>query len=112
MKLPNSENAIIEREKIVDYLLNPAHPDNGGKSEFFNSLGFDRDNWQEFAEALRRLSEEADIAEMVESPHGTKYIINGELESPTATRTMVRMIWIVDIGRLAPRLVTAYPKKS
>ena len=52
MKLPNLDNAIIDREKIVDYLLNAAHPDNGGKAEFFHSLGFDRDNWQEFTEAL------------------------------------------------------------
>jgi hypothetical protein len=39
MKLPNLDKAIIEREKIMDYLLNPVHPDNGGKSEFFRSLG-------------------------------------------------------------------------
>ena len=32
MKLPNAENAVVEREKIADYLLNPAHPDNGGKA--------------------------------------------------------------------------------
>ena len=29
MKLPNAERAVVEREKIADYLLNPAHPDNG-----------------------------------------------------------------------------------
>jgi len=38
MKLPNANNANVEREKIVDYLLNPAHPDNGGKAEFFGTL--------------------------------------------------------------------------
>ena len=27
MKLPNAEHTIVEREKINDYLLNPAHPD-------------------------------------------------------------------------------------
>ncbi|MCL5020629.1 MAG: hypothetical protein M1339_02980 [Bacteroidetes bacterium] len=57
MKLPNLDKAIIDREKIVDYLLNPAHPDNGGKSEFFHSLGFNRYDWQAFAGALRRLCE-------------------------------------------------------
>ena len=27
MKLPNAEQAVVEREKIADYLLNPAHPE-------------------------------------------------------------------------------------
>jgi len=34
MKLPNAEQAVIEQEKITDYPLNPAHPDNGGKAAF------------------------------------------------------------------------------
>ena len=39
MKLPNAEKAVVERTKITDYLLNAAHPDNGGKAEFFGGLG-------------------------------------------------------------------------
>jgi len=31
--------AIVDRHKIVDYLLNSRHPDNGGKAQFFESLG-------------------------------------------------------------------------
>jgi len=31
MKLPNAENAVVEHEKITEYLLNAAHPDNGDK---------------------------------------------------------------------------------
>ena len=27
MKLPNPDKLLVEREKIADYLLNPAHPD-------------------------------------------------------------------------------------
>ena len=43
MKLPDADKAIVSREKAADYLLNPAHPDNGGKAEFFTRLGFRRD---------------------------------------------------------------------
>jgi hypothetical protein len=57
LKLPNLDKAVIDREKIVEYLLNPVHPDNGGKSEFSHSLGFSRNDWQAFAGALRRLCE-------------------------------------------------------
>jgi hypothetical protein len=32
MKLPDADNAIVERQKILAYLLNAAHPDNEGKA--------------------------------------------------------------------------------
>ena len=44
MKLPNAHLAVVERAKIVEYLLNPAHPDNGGKAPFFMALGFRPDD--------------------------------------------------------------------
>jgi hypothetical protein len=46
MRLPNASKAIVERKKIVDYLLNPAHPDNGGKAQFFDKLKFHRKEWK------------------------------------------------------------------
>ena len=35
MVLPNVDSAGIEIAKLVNYLLNPNHPDNGGKAAFF-----------------------------------------------------------------------------
>jgi hypothetical protein len=60
MKLPNAENAIVEHEKITDYLLNAAHPDNGGKAVFFEALGFGREEPQALAEALLDLARRAE----------------------------------------------------
>ncbi|PYJ37158.1 MAG: hypothetical protein DME84_08500 [Verrucomicrobia bacterium] len=34
VRLPNAKKAIVERGKIADYLLDAAHPDNGGKALF------------------------------------------------------------------------------
>lgn len=56
MKLPNSDAAGIAQEKIRDYLLNAAHPDNGGKAPFFLSLGFQREDWSALAIAFRELA--------------------------------------------------------
>ena len=72
MKLPNAENAVVEREKIADYLLNPAHPDNGGKAPFFLSHGFRPDHWQTLATAFRRLAETTEVFKSVASAHGQK----------------------------------------
>jgi hypothetical protein len=51
LNLPNALLAIVDREKITDYLLNPAHPDNGGKAKIFLGLGFTAEQWQAFAES-------------------------------------------------------------
>jgi hypothetical protein len=59
MKLPNADKAIVEREKVADYLLNAAHPDNGGKAEFFMQLGFRREQWEILAAALKALAVES-----------------------------------------------------
>ena len=107
--MPNSGTAIIEREKVADYLLNPAHPDNGGKAAFFLSLGFNQDDWEILALAFRRLAGGAEIAKSVETSHGCKYIVEGRIETPGGKSPTVRTIWIVDRGTEAPRLVSAYP---
>jgi hypothetical protein len=55
VKLPNAEKAIVEREKLSDYLLNAAHPDNGGKAAFFEGLGFRHAEPETLATALQEL---------------------------------------------------------
>lgn len=112
MKLPNAEHAIIEREKVAGYLLNPAHPDNGGKAPFFVTCGFRRDEWGVLADALRRLAVMGEVTKSLDSPHGMKYILDGEIETPAVCQSPLRTIWIVDAGSDAPRLVTAYPHET
>ena len=110
MKLPNAENAVVEREKISDYLLNAAHPDNGGKAPFFLSHGFRPEHWQTLATALRRVAETIDVHKSMASPHGQKYIVDGFLETPGGKTPLVQTVWIADSGQTIPRLVTAYPQ--
>jgi hypothetical protein len=112
MRLPNAAKAVVERKKIVDYLLNPAHPDNGGKAQFFEKLGFRRKEWKVLAEALRTLAGEAKVAQRVKSSHGQKYVIIGRIESLVGKSPLVQTIWIVDRGRDTARLVTAYPHEE
>jgi len=58
MMLPNGNLATVDRDKIVEYLLNREHPDNGGKAEFFVALGFCSDDWHTLATAFRSLARE------------------------------------------------------
>lgn len=112
MKMPNAHLAVVDREKILDYLLNEAHPDNGGKALFFIALGFNREHWEMLASALRQLAQAHAVTNMVASSHGQKYIIDGQIETSGEKSPVVRTVWIVDLGSDRPRLVTAYPHKA
>jgi hypothetical protein len=112
MKLPNAHLAVVQQEKVKEYLLNPAHPDNGGKAAFFQMLGFHVDNWSSLAVVLRRLAETGQLAKTVESAHGTKYIVVGRIETPSGRSPMVRSVWIVDRGSDGQRRVTVYPQEE
>jgi len=112
MKLPYAEQAVVEREKIADYLLAASHPDNGGKAEFFERFGFSRDDWKILADALLKLAREADVSSSSTSAHGRKFVIVGRLETPSGRLATVQTIWIMDTGATAARLVTAYPARE
>jgi hypothetical protein len=111
VNLPNAHKAIVKRDKIADYLLNAAHPDNGGKAAFFESLGFRPAQPELLAQALRKLARQAEVTKATASPHGQKYVIVGQIESPTGKVANVQAIWIFDKDRNVARLVTAYPQK-
>ena len=112
MKLPNANQAAVDREKIADYLLNPVHPDNGGKAAFFTQLGFHSERWEVLASALKALALSAEVTSASETRHGKKYIVAGRIQSPGGKSPLVQSIWIVDKNRNAARLVTAYPRKA
>lgn len=112
MKLPNAQLAVVDREKITEYLLTAAHPDNGGKAGFFRAMGFAPADWQTFAAALRAQAASGDVSKSVESKHGNKYIVDGQIETPSGRSPAVRSVWIVDRGFDAPRLVTVYPAEE
>ena len=48
LKLPNANVAVVDRTKVVEYLLNREHPDNGGKADFFVGMEFNSGDWDAF----------------------------------------------------------------
>jgi hypothetical protein len=112
MKLPDANQAAVDRGKIADYLLDPGHPDNGGKADFFTQLGFHRERWEVLAAALKALAVSDEVTDASETPHGRKYVITGRIQSPGGKSPLVQSIWIVDKNRDAAGLVTAYPRKA
>jgi hypothetical protein len=114
VKLRNAHLAIVDRTKVLDYLLNEAHPDNGGKARFFGWLGYSREDPERLIQALRDVAEHGDVASSAESVHGEKYVVDGRLSGHTqeSRHGSIRTVWIIERGEDAPRLVTAYPGKE
>ena len=44
MKLPSVHRAVVEREKITEYLLATVNPPDPSKPDFFVRFGFSADN--------------------------------------------------------------------
>ncbi len=112
MRLPHADRVLVEREKITNYLLNPEHPDNGGKAAFFAALGFHRNNWTALASAFESMALDSPVTKSLISAHGEKYIVDGPIESPSGKTPTVGTVWIVERGQDIPRLITAYPQEG
>lgn len=112
--LPNAHLVVIEERKVTDYLLNGAHPDNGGKARFFHGLGFSIEDVRSFIAALRHVAESGEVVERIESAYGEKFVVDGQLSAQTGNSSarVVRTVWIIERGESAPRLVTAYPSED
>lgn len=107
--MPGSKSLIVDRDKIVDYLLNPAHRFGGSKARFFAEFGFNLERWELPANALREHGRRNPVSLVEETGFGPRFVVEGKIESPDGRNPAVRSVWQLDEGQLAPRLITAYP---
>jgi hypothetical protein len=75
MELPNKNRAVVDLEKVRDYLLNEAHPDGYGKAEFFATRGFRREAWQVLADGLKQMVIANAVTKSMTSLHGQRSIL-------------------------------------
>ena len=113
MSIPNAASAVVERQKLIDYLLNASHPENGGKAQFFKALGYTPQDWESLVRALRAIAVSGTAVETQHTEHGVKYVVEVNLVSSLPVRPQiirrVRTVWVVEPNSSNPRLVTAYP---
>lgn len=90
-------------------MLSESHTAGKSKAKFFRSFGFDESNLDQFEQGLIGIAQTEMLANATESPYGTKYVIDGELETPNGAIIHLRTVWIIETGDAIPRLVTAHP---
>ena len=110
MKLPNSDSVQIDKVKITKYLLSSINEE--GKAGFFTRFGFSVAEWDLLATALRQHVTNHNVTQVIQNIHGTKYVIEGILMTPDGRNPSVRSVWLIEMGKQAARLITAYPLKG
>jgi len=109
VKLPHRNNVLISREKLVQYILSETHALGRFKAKFFQSLGFNKTNVHLFEESLRTIAKFKDVKDVISSPYGTKYVLDGRVKTPTGKIVKLRTVRIIEKGQNRPRFVTTYP---
>jgi hypothetical protein len=108
MKLPNGDEAVVDRRKITDYCLNPEHDEGKHKARLFQELlGLTLDNSQVLLDALMEAARTGDAVIGKHDKYGQRYVIDFDFAGPDG-RVIVRSAWIIRTGEQAPRLVTCY----
>lgn len=99
---------VIPSGKIGNYLLDPEHPVGGPKARFFARFGFSREDEARLSDALLGHPDAHPVEEFVRTPHGTKFVVRCQIETPDRRAPCIVTIWMVQRGEPA-RLITAYP---
>ncbi|HST21738.1 MAG TPA: hypothetical protein VLR90_11500 [Blastocatellia bacterium] len=114
--LPNYQNAIILREKLEGYALNPTHeaahpgvPSGKDKARVFKSaLGFDQSNWELLEQQIRDELPYCEAVLLEEDQHGKRYNVTLPITGINGRTVDVKTGWIMKIGTDYPFLVTTY----
>jgi hypothetical protein len=61
---------------------------------------------------LLRIAEQGEVVETVGTPFGTKYVVEGNLETPRMESVRLITVWIILAGEDVPRFITAYPDRE
>jgi hypothetical protein len=112
VKLPFAERAVVEPEKVRDYLVSSTHSVGRFKAVFFAALGYTEENWPELQRDLLQIAERGDATHGKFSRFGNKYEVPAILTGPAGRSAAILTVWIVRHGEQIPRLVSAMPGDS
>ena len=110
-RLPNAERAYVPASKLTDYLLSETHPVGRAKAQLLRAAGFDETNVNILEQRLIAIAHFEEVKEVTPSEYGTKYVIDGSIQSPNGSLIQLRTVWIIDRDQSDPRFITAYPAR-
>lgn len=105
-RLPRANEAIIPREKLTDYALDPEHPRGQHKARVFSSaLGINQADWRYLLDAIMGALPDAAVRSTRISPFGVAYEVIVTVDGLNGASLPVVTTWIVEGG--APARLTS-----
>jgi len=63
-------------------------PDRKIQGKIFHGLGYSQENWEALAMEIKYILEKGQVTKVENTDYGKKYIVEGQLKSPTGSREM------------------------
>lgn len=111
--LPNVDKAEFDKAKFEQYSLNPDHPDNNGKWQGFEQLGYDvhseagrRAGAEDVSRQLREELPTSPATRDRETSYGQRYEVRSDITGPNGGDGTLVSVWQVDNGCDNPRMIT------
>lgn len=106
--LKNADRVIIDKRKLLDYLLNPNNDRGMHKARVFRAaLGYTRLNYDDLIKAIRDGIMVGEAVFVREDRYGQHYRVELTIAGPRGT-ALVATGWIFDRGSDVARLTTAF----
>jgi hypothetical protein len=113
-RIPLGAHAIVPRDKVRHYLLNPGHPIGRHKAKLWQeTFGVTRDHAEELRSAIARMAAEGavvDCRDALDGPPGVTWTVECLYTGPNGRTSLVRSNWDVRRPGTVPRLATAWPQ--
>ncbi len=107
--LPNANEAYVEEQKILNYLLNLNHEKGKSKAKFFIARGFRVEDLATIHNALVAQGTNNAIVKTTENEYGRRYQVDCNCPTPDDSNPCIRSVWEVKAEDSRPRLITAHP---
>jgi hypothetical protein len=108
MESPQWQKAVMDKEKLESYCLNPLHPRGRNKARVFASvLGLTQNQSEILRKALLAAIKLGKAIPTGKDVYGQRYQLDFEMEGIKGTAT-VRSLWIIRAKENFPRLSSCY----
>ena len=101
MKIPGSDAAIVDRQKLTGYCLNSEHPRGKHKARVFATLGFTAENADKLRAALLIAASSVDAQPAASDQFGDRYVLEFEIEGLKA-KASSRVLGSCGAARVLP----------
>lgn len=109
ISLPNSKNAIIPKEKLLNYALNKEHTQGKEKAKAFEkALGYNIENYQDLIDNIMQNIDKFPAKLKGENEYGQKYEVLMAIIGNNNKKANIKTAWLVDKDTNETRLTTLY----